>query len=374
VFENLGTTISLTYDPKGSSTGGGLFDRKTGANESIVAGTSFSGPSTTLSGRELTLTTTLKSVTNSITVDALIQNNKAHVLASPSIATLNGKEARIIIGERFPIVTTTQTETGTTESTEFVDVGTTLTVTPLVSPDGWITMNVHPEVSSVSASLAAGPRITTREADATIRVKDKQTIIIGGLINKKDDKNEGGVPGLKDIPVIGKLFSRRSSDVEETELTVFITPHIIKSGEMVSVDDEGGLAREISLDIQRVGDLNLVAKLIEHAKSLEIYDSPESLHKTLSDRKVGMLNAYKMIVSQFPNSQEADFALFRMGELYYDFRRYPEASNAFEELIKKYPNSDYKKRSKDYLKKAAEGLLLRKKLIADELSMIEEND
>ncbi len=226
-LKNIGATYSLTYDPKGEK--GGLFERATGFDESLVATTTMSGPSSTLSGGQFTFAATMKGLAATTTIDALIQNNKAHLLASPSIATLSGKEARIIIGEKFPYTEKTQTTTGTTETTRFIDVGTTLRVTPFVSPDGWITMNVHPEVSSVSASLDAGPRITTREADATIRVKDGQTIIIGGLINKRDDRIYGGIPGLKDIPFFGKMFSKKSEDWQETELTVFITPRITLS-------------------------------------------------------------------------------------------------------------------------------------------------
>ena len=236
VFENMGITHNLTYDPQGSQ--GGLFERATGFDESLVATTTLTGPSTTLSGGQFTFAATMKGLTASTTLDALIQDKKANLLASPSIATLSGKEARIIIGEKFPYTEKTQTTTGTTETTRFIDVGTTLRVTPFVSPDGWITMNVHPEVSSVSASLDAGPRITTREADATIRVKDGQTIIIGGLINKQDDRTTGGIPGLKNIPVVGKLFSHNSEDWQETELTVFITPRITLSPYKANAQDQ----------------------------------------------------------------------------------------------------------------------------------------
>lgn len=231
VFKNFGSTYTLDYSEQSELKG--IFGRNTSSNESLKSTTTLAGPSTSLSGGEVSINAILKGFSLNMTIDALVQDNKAHILASPSIATLNGKEARIIIGERFPFLETTRDATGTaTETTKFVDVGTALRVTPLVSPNGWITMKIHPEVSSVSASLSVGPRITTREAESTVRVKDKQTIVIGGLISKKDDRVEGGIPGLKSIPLLGKLFSKRSSDVEETELVVFITPYIIHDGQI----------------------------------------------------------------------------------------------------------------------------------------------
>ncbi len=257
-YENFGTTYTLTYDPKGSTPG--LFDRVTSYDESMSSTTTLAGPSSALSGGQFTLTTTMKDFEATATLDALIQANQARLLASPSIATLNGKEARIIIGEKFPYKEKTQTTTGTTETTRFIDVGTTLKVTPMVSPDGWITMNVHPEVSSVSAALDAGPRITTREADATVRVANGQTIIIGGLINRKDDKIKGGIPFLRAIPVIGFLFSKRSSDFEETELTVFITPYIIKNPRQIAQKDQIS-SQEVFFDVSRADYLQKDAYL-----------------------------------------------------------------------------------------------------------------
>ena len=300
----------------------------------------------------------------SFTIDALIQENKAHLLASPSIATLNGKEARIIIGDKVPIIETTTTETSTTETTRFVDVGTTLRVTPQVSPDGWITMKVHPEVSSVTANLAAGPNITTREADAVVRVKDGQTIIIGGLISKQDDRIDGGVPGLRSIPILGRLFSKKSKDLQEKELTVFITPHIIRSSEEETKKEVEDAVR---LDVEQVGELNLVSKLKEHAQNLENINLVESVGKSILERKEAILNTHKMIATQFPDSLEADESLFKVGELSYELKRYPQALQAFNKLVNEYIFSSRREKAKRYLKMAEEKQRQRDDIIAKEL-------
>lgn len=345
-FENLGITYTLDYDE--DSQFKGIFDRSVSAAEEISETTTLAGPSSQLSGGQLTITAITKSFSPTITIDALIQNNKAHLLASPSIMTLNGEEARIIIGEKYPFTEKTQTTTGTTETTKFVDVGTTLRVTPFISPDGWITMNVHPEVSSVSQALDAGPRITTREADAKVRVRDGQTIIIGGLISKQDDQIKGGIPILRKIPLLGFLFSNRSSDLQEKELTVFITPKIVKD----KGQEELTRPKDIRLQVDRVGSLNIVAKMIDHALNLERNDSAESANKTLEHRKQEMLNTYRLIWSQYPDAQQMDLVLYKLGRLYYDYlRAYQESYKAFEQLTADYPDSRYRKKAQKYIRK-----------------------
>ncbi len=353
-YQNLGTTFNATYDPKGSSLGAGLFERDSQANESLTAKMAMAGPSSTLTGGQFKFTPTLKSLSADITIDALIQENKAHVLASPSIATLNGKEARIIIGERFPFKETTQTQTSSTNTTKFIDVGTTLRVIPMVSPDDWITMKVHPEVSSVAASLDAGPRITTREADSEIRVKDRQTIIIGGLIKKKDDRVNAGIPVLRSIPILGALFSKKSSDLEDTELTVFITPHIIREPNELK-DKKGVVEEEARLNLGEAGDLTLVKELFEYARKLEDKESIQSAHALDLNRNLEIIETYKLILKQFPATPRGDLALFKIGSIYFDvFDKYAPAEAAFQELIKRYPESEFKDKSNDYLKSIEE--------------------
>lgn len=341
-FENLGTTINATYDPQGTSSGGGLFGRSNFADESLGLATNMAGPSTDITGNQLTLTPTFKSLSVDIQVDALIQKNRAHVLASPSIATLNGKEAKIIIGERFPFLETTQTSTGNTQTTRFVDVGTTLKVTPMVSPDGWITMKVHPEVSSVSASLSAGPRITTREADSTIRVRDNETIIIGGLINKKDDRTKAGVPFLRSIPIIGWLFSKRSSSREDTELIVFITPHIIRASSHGSDSSLKGKVLEHPDYINR-GDKFIQDSMFAYVRNLESELDQTKPEAADLFKYSEMIQAYQMIYKQFPDSPQADRCLYKIAEIYDTvFHKSEAAAQVLNELLERFPNSSYR--------------------------------
>ena len=184
--------------------------------------------STEFPGIELDIGTTLRHWSSvKIEVDALIKDHRAELLANPRIVTANGKEARVVIGEKVPYKEKTQTTTGTTETTKFVDVGITLKVTPQISENGYINMVIHPEVSSVTELIDNQPRIDTREADTEITVKDGHTIVIGGLIKEKKSDIRGGIPILSKIPFIGALFRNKEITKEKTELVIFVTPHIL---------------------------------------------------------------------------------------------------------------------------------------------------
>ena len=338
-LEAIGVTYGGTYTNQGL-----LHDRSDSYQhlDSVGGTVTMNEQSSSLTGGQFNLSSFgLKNLDATATIDALIRDQRANILASPSIATLNGKEARIIIGEKYPYTEQTQTTTGTTETTKFVDIGTTLRVTPQVSPNGWITMTVHPEVSSVSEALAAGPRITTREADTTVRVKDGDTIVIGGLLKKTDDRVIDRIPILGYIPIIGFLFSRRSKDVINKELAVFITPHIIKSGNerrVASIDGK----EEVYVNIEGTGQRVMVNTLFEQARNLELSQGIESVRKDTETRMAEAIDMYNHISSQFPDSEKADDALFKSAMLYYKhFKNYEMSRKMFSKIAGEYSRSPY---------------------------------
>ncbi|TRZ51462.1 MAG: DUF4974 domain-containing protein [Dehalococcoidia bacterium] len=207
-----------------------LFAPKVGGDPDSVGGTyTQRAPGVaSLPSTQFDLAIVLKHLSDtSLKIDALISNHKAELLANPKIITQNNQEARIIIGEKIPYKEKTQTTTGTTETTKFIDVGTALRVTPRISSDGYITMAIHPEVSSSTTLIDNQPRIDTREADTTVTVKDEQTIAIGGLIKESTSVTTRKVPILGDLPFVGVLFQSKGESKEKKELVVFITPHII---------------------------------------------------------------------------------------------------------------------------------------------------
>ena len=171
---------------------------------------------------------------------------ETRILSNPKIAVVNNQEARIHVGERQAYVTTTTT-TGQTTSTvaeevTFVDVGIQLAVTPSINEEGFITMKIKPEVSSVASILTTPtgnkiPIIDTSTVETTVMIKDKTTLILGGLRKEETTRTSEQFPVLGKIPILNLFFSNRSSKKDRTEILVLITPHII-TGEVMPVIDE----------------------------------------------------------------------------------------------------------------------------------------
>lgn len=339
-LRNLGITWTADYKPAGLKSG--LFKRSTSTQEQLKSTFTMAGTSSTLSGGQLVVDTlTLKGLSLTATLDALIRDEKAQLLASPSIAALNNQEARIVIGEKVPFKERTQTTTGTTETTQFIDVGVTLRVTPSINEDGYITMRIHPEVSSVSALLDAGPRITTREADTTVRIQEGETIVIAGLIKQEDNRSKSGVPILGQLPVLDYVFGSRSKDQTQTELAVFVTPTLLRSRrELEQMTAEQVLQEEAYVTVPTAGRMGVVFALFEKARRLEAGTGVESRRKPNWVRLKQALNLYRNIVSQFPESDQAPVALYRMARIYMrGDRDLGQARAALSKIIESYPDS-----------------------------------
>lgn len=163
------------------------------------------------------------------TLNALITKGDAKLLAKPNITTIDGKEANILIGDRIPVLVE-KTENGkTTNTIEYVEAGIRLKYTPRINADGLITAAVHTEVSTPTlvAEMKAY-RISTREAETNVRMKDGETMVIGGLINTEESGGKNRIPGLADLPILGKLFESNSRTKSETEVMIFLTARIVK--------------------------------------------------------------------------------------------------------------------------------------------------
>lgn len=165
------------------------------------------------------------------TVNALVTNNRANVLAKPKITTINGKQAEINIGAQIPIPKTTTTSNGVTDSgVEYKDVGIKLQYTPRVNVDGYITAKIRAEVNAVGSfnTTLKAYEFTQRSAETQVRLKDGETMVIGGLIDKEEQKNFRKVPFLGDIPILGALFRNHNNSKSEQEVIIFLTAHIVK--------------------------------------------------------------------------------------------------------------------------------------------------
>lgn len=167
------------------------------------------------------------------------QVSDTKILSNPQIMAVNNEEAHIHIGDTVPYIISTVSGTGenaiTSEDVRFIDVGLKLNVTPTINEDGMVTMKLSPEISSVvdritsnSSNTSGGiPQVNKTSVETTVVVEDGTTIIMAGL--RKDDKIHAkrGLPGLMNMPLIGKLFSYQSDTIQSTEIVIFITPHIL---------------------------------------------------------------------------------------------------------------------------------------------------
>lgn len=186
-----------------------------------------------------------------VKIQALEEEKKANVLSHPKIMTLSGHEAVIIVGERYPIMTTSyETTTGVPVYTGALDhyepIGISLRVIPTVTEKGWVNMLIHPEVTSLGENVTAGseegvltlPRIKSRETDTNVTVREGETVVIGGLKSETLEENVYKVPLLGDIPILGYLFKRTEKKPRKVDLLIFITPHIVKEAKLSPEEKE----------------------------------------------------------------------------------------------------------------------------------------
>lgn len=159
------------------------------------------------------------------------ENNKAEVLARPRLTTLNGNKAELNVTNTVYYLVSQVSADGypITDYRSFND-GVSLELTPSVTQEGSITLDVSPEIKTAGRSSGDGPRdISTRNLKTQVSLKDGETLCLGGLIRKNKTEVRTAVPFLGSIPVVGRLFSYVSEEEEDNELAIFITPHIEKN-------------------------------------------------------------------------------------------------------------------------------------------------
>ncbi|MBI3909672.1 MAG: hypothetical protein HY320_01905 [Armatimonadetes bacterium] len=159
------------------------------------------------------------------------ERREAKLLANPKIAVLDSEEASIFIGDllRFRVLASITTGGQQEFTVKEVPVGIALLVRPRVNTGGEITLKVHPTVSTVTGFVGPEriPQTASREADSTIRVKDGETVVIGGLLRDEEVRTMSKVPGLGDLPVLGYLFRNKRTDRRKSEITVFLTTRLL---------------------------------------------------------------------------------------------------------------------------------------------------
>ena len=169
-----------------------------------------------------------------LAVDLMVEEGNARVLAQPKIATLNGRRADILIGTRIPFEIIAPVFAGNAAAQniriEKEEVGIKLGIIPLINADGYITTTIEPEVSTVIGFRGQNedlPIIATREASTTVRLRDGNSVIIGGLLSEEKTQDVTKVPILGSIPVIGYLFQHQQMESRKTDLVIEVTPRIM---------------------------------------------------------------------------------------------------------------------------------------------------
>ncbi len=186
----------------------------------------------------------------------LIENKKARVLANPKILITNGQQSIIDLTQDYiekvdtEFLSSTSAGYGTTtgavnrEYTIAEDLGIKVVLTPFISPEGFVTLNIVPDYSTIqsqifdSEGLPAVTLLSRRNLDLkNVRIKDGETLVLGGMIQEAENKTTAKIPFLGDLPIIGAAFRSTSTSKEKSELVIMITPHIINDGDGTVVNN-----------------------------------------------------------------------------------------------------------------------------------------
>ena len=195
-------------------------------------------------------------------INAVNTRSKVNILATPHVIAADNREAHILIGEEVPILTSTQQSTLATanivSSIQYRDTGTILTILPQVNSAGLVNMEIRQEVSNVgvpSFGDTNSPSFTSRETETTVVVRNRESVLIGGIIDERIERSRNGVPFLMDVPVLGRLFRTEQDKRERTELVILITPYVIRDR-----NEAQAVTREFT------GRVNRLRKMIEDAR------------------------------------------------------------------------------------------------------------
>jgi general secretion pathway protein D len=164
------------------------------------------------------------------TLNAMVSNQTAKLLATPSLQVIDNDQGSIFIGSTIAVeLSSVGSLGGTSQSIVQFPVGIIMLVSPRIMPNGDVLMHVDPVVSTVSSINADGiPQTSAREAETTMIVHDGETVVLGGLIQDQDSVTVSQVPWLSSLPIIGELFKNRTKSHSRTDVLVSITPHIVK--------------------------------------------------------------------------------------------------------------------------------------------------
>ncbi|MEN9308524.1 MAG: hypothetical protein RL173_2456 [Fibrobacterota bacterium] len=239
-----------------------------------------------------------------VQLNAMENAELAKVLARPRLTTLNGQPATINIGssDYFQVSTTNSSGVVSSDYRAF-NSGITLTITPYLTKSGYITAEIKPEVrtptSTATGDANKPPSTSTRSLSSNVRLKDGQTLVLGGLIQTVDLKSQEGLPLLSAIPLIGRFFSYHTQNKQTTELAIYITPHV-----MTSSDSSVNIRKSMDIMEKRINGWSID---VPFANPDKLPPTPESI-STSSAAKIVIDSTAKVLdnsISKLPK-QEAE--------------------------------------------------------------------
>jgi general secretion pathway protein D len=214
----LGISGTGTYTPRGTSSVRDSGALASAASNNFLLSLTHGGP-----------------VNINLVLQGISNRGHVRVISRPLIFAENNQEAKILVGSQRPFIQVSQTQIGglgQNQVVQYRDVGTSLTILPTINPDGYVNLQLQQEVSTATTETEFGaPVISTREASTHLFVRDGHTVVLGGLTDHEINDTKAGIPILSEIPLIGALFGTTQHTTTNSELFLFLTPHIVSSDE-----------------------------------------------------------------------------------------------------------------------------------------------
>jgi type II secretory pathway component GspD/PulD (secretin) len=261
-----------------------------------------------------------------ITLNLLKHIGKTKIVSSPQIYVNNNQEAKFMVGTREAYVTTTtstgEVTTTTSESVEFIDVGVSIYVTPVINKEGCVRLHIKPEVSSVRDWLTTSegneiPIVETSNLETDVLVDDGNTIILAGLIKETEEDDENKIPLLGDIPFLGNAFRNVKKVKERKELIILLTPHVV-TGKKEDLEEERGKKQE---------------KITEDKKIQEQYKVTK---KELQSKKPGRKKKVEKIQNQKEEEQAKREEKIQSFNYYHQLGLFSEEKDDYQKAIEAY--------------------------------------
>ena len=266
------------------------------------------------------------------------------ILARPKILALNRQRAQVLVGERVAYLSTTQTETASTQSVQYLDTGINLILRPFISRDGSIRLELYPSVSEytirkIGNPLSPGytevPDESTHEITTNVRVRDGETIVLGGLFKDKAITSRRSVPGLGDVPILGAAFQGQDDEVTRQEIIFLVTPTVIKEEVMTAASDEAdNLVRNVQVGVRE----GLLPWSREKIASNLNHDAHVALGNGETNRAISYINRSLRNDPNQPEMVNMRYQLLGQRSIYSE--NGDVLTNIFDRMIRKSLDSD----------------------------------